>query len=547
MRGNSYITYDKQKSKVLSWGEKYNHENEDTVQIDISGERLYRLFKKGKDSWNPDDLFLFKAVSDFISLFVKQSMANTEPIRDTDAFHYVFAVPSEWEEEIREVLIRPIFVQANVISENVHKYRLLFCTDIESICYYLTQYQIDDRNLSRNTIIGVINILEENKVMIVLNSIMIENPLFDCSNSLLFPTLVASNSSFLTTNDVKNGIREFIKIKFFFNAQEETIQNIMEEVNRENSYRKLDEDEYSYFDEPFLNDKYISELDKKHAALITSIRPIDICAEISKHLPNNLKLLVQNDLVKNEPRILSTEHSATSSSIFLKSKPDAILNIGISFESTMLSYSLLDENGLVKEIWDHDYFVSDIQFIMFVDEKLSTITVDSMLLKRLFGTEDDLRDVIYTSNLVQKDDSSKKLRIATNAEGLFPVIQRSFNLQFPLKSFFVVAQLYEEYVQLTLNQVVTESGLENEYQEAIIMQEEIIPIPSICDTLCFNMWTNITEDNSLIQLCDIHTGYNDYELLEIFTLEKQAEFTNNLKEFIFKNSHQHYRSLYPKY
>lgn len=36
----------------------------------------------------------------------------------------------------------------------------------------------------------------------------------------------------------------------------------------------------------------------------------------------------QNSDVYSKPRILSTEHSATSSSIFLKSKTDAIMSIG---------------------------------------------------------------------------------------------------------------------------------------------------------------------------------------------------------------------------
>ncbi|GAA5808493.1 hypothetical protein MFLAVUS_001884 [Mucor flavus] len=680
IKDKSYITYDKQKSKVLSWGRKCDNEDEDTLQIDISGEILHELFKKGEDSWNEDDRFLFKAVSDYIDLYVESLLEDRNMMlkqdEATDKLHYVCVVPSEWGEEIRKVLIWPLFVRANLISKDDHKDRLLFCTELECIYYYITLNQRDNFKLSRNTIMGVIDVVEESKVSIALNSILIENPLFDFSNSLLFPKLMASYSSFLTTNDVKNGIRDFIKTKFSFNAQEETIQNIMKATYQER-FRKLDE----YLKEPFITDKSISELDKKHATLIKSIRPIDICAEISKHLPNNLKLLLPNDLVKDsnhiipkrscnmgfglqnilegavrymfdalqnsdvysKPRILSTENSATSSSIFLKSKPDAILNIDISLESTALSYSLLDENGLVKQIWDHDYFVHDIpllslgsffgfsevttlnvkssfinisdinnkkingiiRFIKSVKEHLKdksnifssklneeiknvlnfessnkdllistqqqiyikdfvqiymiyindiisrklptitasntntkigyAITIDSMLLKKLFGTEDNLRDTIYASNLVQKDDSYRKLRIATHGEVLFPVIQRSFKLQFPIKSFYVVAQLYENYVQLTLNQVVTESGLENEYQEAIIMQEEMIPIPSIYDTLCFNMWTNITEDSSLIRLCDTHTGYNDYELLEIFTLKNQAEFTNNLKEFISKN------------
>ncbi|KAI9261374.1 hypothetical protein EDC94DRAFT_648773 [Helicostylum pulchrum] len=696
--GDSYITYDKQKSKVLSWGKKCDKEDEDTVQIDISGRRLYRLFKKDKGSWNQDDLFSFKAVSDYISLSVGRLLGKEnkrlKQVNDTDALHYVFVVPSEWEEEIKEVLIRPIFVRANLISKDDHQDRLLFCTDIESIYYYIARYRRDNCKLTRNTIIGVIDVVEESKVSIQLNSMLIVNSLFDLSNSLLFPKLVASDSSFLTTNDVKNGIRNFIKIKFSFDAQEDTIKNIMEEIHPDSPYKLWDEDKLSCLNKPFITDKSISELDKKREALIKSIRPIDICAEISKHLPNNLKRLLPNNLMQeysllrllangwsykvdkgllywagilfeynriffgsnnvihkrlgiatfdnksvlvgaarymfnalhnsdiySKPRILYTEDSATSSSIFLKSKPDAILNIDISLESTMLSFSLLDENGLVKQMWGHDDFVPDTRlralgsffsfsdvttlniknlFIVFVDEyfmndpnlffneeydvfhkymvaeiedilslerqnkdalastqqqvyiksfvsiyliyinyilsrKLPEITANSILLKRLFGTEDDLRDIIYASNLVQKDDSSKKLRIAIQGESLFPVIQQSFNLQFPVKSFFVTTQLYEYYVQLTLNQVVTESDLENEYQEAIIIQEEIIRIPNIYDTLCFNMWSNIIEDGSLIQLCDTHKAHDDDELLEIFTLENRAEFTKKLTGYISKN------------
>ncbi|GAA5816210.1 hypothetical protein MFLAVUS_009736 [Mucor flavus] len=689
----NYITYDKQKSKVLSWGKKCDNEDEDTVQIDISEERLNRLFKKGKDCWNQDDLFLFKAVSDYIRLSVENLIEKK--VKDTDALHYIFVVPSEWKEEIREVLIRPIFVRANLISKDDHKDRLLFCTDVESLYYFITRnHKNYDLKLSRNTITTVICVEKDNEVSIKLDSILIGHSRFGFSNSLSFPKLMASNLSFLTTNDVKNGIREFLKTKFSFDAREETIQNIMEDIERNNSYNVLsferDRDTVPDLNKPFITRVSIEMLDRKHRTLLKSIRPIDICAEISKNSTNYLKPLFQNDPVKeysllklntkrgrfkvdkgllnwsghlleynrisfgsnyivpkrlrstefdysdalegavqymfdalqdsdiySKPRILSTEHSSTSSSIFLKSKPDAIMNIDISLESTALSFSLLDENGFVKEIWNDDDFVPDTcfseettlnienSFIKSVKEHLKDksnissrelskgienilnfesrskdllastqqqvyikafvstymiyindiisrslpkiiannanlkigyyINIDNMLLKRLFGMEDNLRDVIYASNLVQKDDSSKKLRIATHAEGLFLVIQQSFNLQFPLKSFFLVAQLYENYVQLTLNQVVTESGLENEYQEAIIMQEETIPIPNIYDILCRNMWNSITEDSSLILLCDTHKGYDDNELLEIFTLENQAEFTNNLKEHISKN------------
>lgn len=56
-----------------------------------------------------------------------------EKYKDVTAFHYVFITPSEWEEEIREDLIRLIFVQANLISKVDHKDRLLFRSDIHMI------------------------------------------------------------------------------------------------------------------------------------------------------------------------------------------------------------------------------------------------------------------------------------------------------------------------------------------------------------------------------------------------------------------------------
>ncbi|KAG2235836.1 hypothetical protein INT48_003948 [Thamnidium elegans] len=698
----SYITYDNNKSNILSWGnQSVKNNEEDTVQIDVSREKLYQLFKKSKYSWDQDDLFLLTAVSDFIRLFVEKLIKDSEEIKDSDALHYVLVVPSEWEEEIREVLIRPIFVQANLISKDDHQDRLLFCSEIESAYYYLSDYFI---KMTRNTILGRIVAVEEDQVSIKLDLILIGNPLFDFSGSVTRPKIINSNAIILTSDDVKNGIREFINIKFSFNAQESTIINIMKELGNRNFTRMDDEEEASHLMKPFITNKNISELDKHQDELIRSIRPFDICNEISKHLPNNLKQLLPNDLVKEysilkftdkytskikldegllqwsrfmfeynrisvsssyivpeyifvkcitslsiirgtfkylittiqnyniygKPRILSTDHSAISSSIFLDSKPDAIMNIDILLDSTVLSFSFLDENGLVKEIWDHDYFVPDIglrslgsfftfsevatlniknSFITFVEEYLKdesnvssvvlnkdmliyienilnveshndkdllvstqqqvyikvfvliymiyinvivsrktpkitggndniktgyAITIEKTLLQRLLVTEDELRDIIYASNLVQENDSYKKLRITTQGEGLLPVIQQSFKLSFPLKSFFVVAQLHEDYVQLTLNQVVTEPGSDQEDQETIISQEEIIPIPNIHDSLCFNMWSNITEDSSLIQLCDTHKGYNDNELLDIFSLENQAEFTNNLKEYISK-------------
>ncbi|GAA5800429.1 hypothetical protein HPULCUR_005859 [Helicostylum pulchrum] len=170
------------------------------------------------------------------------------------------------------------------------------------------------------------------------------------------------------------------------------------------------------------------------------------------------------------------------------------------------------------------------------------VTIEKLVLSRLFDTEEGLKEVIYASGLIQRDNSSKKLRVIRQEKQLLPLIQQSLGLKFPLKSFFVVARFYENYVQLTQSQVVTEFSLDDD-QEVIIIQEKIIHIPNIYDSLCLNMWNNIMEDGSLIQLCDAHIEYNDSEIVEIFTLENRAEFTDNLKQYIPENVRVKYSSI----
>ncbi|KAI8067256.1 hypothetical protein BDF21DRAFT_112035 [Thamnidium elegans] len=264
--------------------------------------------------------------------------------------------------------------------------------------------------MTRNTILGRIVAVEENQVSIKLDLILTGNPLFDFSGSVTRPKIMNSNAMSLTSDDVKNGIREFIKIKFSFDAREDTIRNIMRALGNRTFIFIKDEEEASYLMKYFITDENISELDKYQKEVIKSIRPFDICAEISKHLPNNLKQLLPNNLIKNysilkftdeytskieldegllqwsrfmfeynrifvsssyivpksplnkfidnrdimrgtfrylisaiqnsdiysKPRILSTEHSAISSSIFLNSKPEAIMNIGTPSLYTLL-------------------------------------------------------------------------------------------------------------------------------------------------------------------------------------------------------------------
>lgn len=51
--------------------------------------------------------------------------------------HFVLFLPTYWNEGIREELIRPIFIEANILSEKDHKGRLLFFTPLETNFRYI--------------------------------------------------------------------------------------------------------------------------------------------------------------------------------------------------------------------------------------------------------------------------------------------------------------------------------------------------------------------------------------------------------------------------
>lgn len=161
------------------------------------------------------------------------------------------------------------------------------------------------------------------------------------------------------------------------------------------------------------------------------------------------------------------------------------------------------------------------------------VTVERILLNCLFDSKEDLKDIIYSSGLIQRFDDFKKLRITTQEERILPLIQQYLSLKFPLKSFFVLAQLHEDYIQLSLNQVVTEFNKDGN-QEAIIVRDKTIRIRNIYDSVCLSMWNKIVEDNSLIHFCDIHNK-NDNETFDIFSFKNQVKFTSNLKQYISKN------------
>ncbi|KAI8087074.1 hypothetical protein BDF21DRAFT_413683 [Thamnidium elegans] len=318
------------------------------------------------------------------------------------------------------------------------------------------------------------------------------------------------------------------------------------------------------------------------------------------------------------PRIIDRGDLDVPLSVFLNCGPDAIMHIDISFECTRLSLSLLNSNGLVERIFDHNYFTSikwlhslssfyvtlseeerTLNYIFtkndtvrengFIADFLSilshcspgnkgvfppqleyrnkylllylahindiissgwpkdldsndknlkvgyTVSIEKIMLDNLVGRKQDFEELIHTSGLVTKNEEFKKLIVVTKGEGVLPVIQRYLKLDFPLRSNILLAQLYEGYIQLTINQVVTSTSLDENEQESIIYHDEIIPIRNLYESLCLNMLEHIINYTYLIHQCDLHHGDNDSDIMRLFVLKSKLIFMSNLKRFISEN------------
>ncbi|KAI9262968.1 hypothetical protein EDC94DRAFT_584385 [Helicostylum pulchrum] len=183
-----------------------------------------------------------------------------------------------------------------------------------------------------------------------------------------------------------------------------------------------------------------------------------------------------------------------------------------------------------------------------IDTKVGyAISIEAILLNNTIGTKDNLRDITFASGLIPKDNDSKKLRITTQGERILPAIQKSLKLECTLKSYFLLCQLHEVYVQLTLNQVVTAPSSEEQEHKSIIVQEEIVAIPNIYDSLCTSMWQNLVQDSSLIELCEMHKTSDGNDIFGLFSSNIKTEFFINLKGYIFDNELIHLVCPYQSY
>ncbi|KAI9352325.1 hypothetical protein BD770DRAFT_393215 [Pilaira anomala] len=851
------ITYNKQKTKILGYGKNDQTLDEDEILVNDFRDRLFHIFEKGKSNWDPNDLFLMRAVSEYLYLIIKELFDLHElPMDNFGLCHYIFIVPCEWRYEIREALLRPIFIQSGLIKDDDGSDRLSFTSDVEAFFYYTQALDSDASKLLKKHEYGIMSIIsaagedneaENTEATIKFVLFQAENGVSGIPDPMLFPRVISSITLPISADSIKKGIRFYLKSNLFpdndtsIDDQNKVINNITEYIysdkaeekehvafkdkkerysrnelyngqnddyqdewiveEESNSHKKriplndefwVDDDYYQdewikegeenvgkneyykpYYENNIYREKYEDDIYKEgfvekddiykekyiegyendiyeeeyiskgsqtifgkysrdlnviqdpsmkpfikvkddwglnvsQTKFIESITISSIYTEIgyssildtinvltsinrknqyiyfsivsspgknkvfsewlkqilgSTIYPLNkiltscicmgkeetIKLIdgaflnafevIQNSDMYSRPCIVQYKDNQFSfSSVFQNSKTDAVINIDILYTRFILTCSLLNEKGIVEDIFYTDDFTdrkclpslesiyklldmaptnsiakeqpksfienylpshvncsSNVQYLseaknvidnfdMKLDHLFSTkegriitltqkqkdtrfilliflvylskiiqekqpksissdtnigyvISVDQMLLKRANTTQDGFKELIYTTKLIKREDSSKKLKVMIRGEALLPIFQRHFGLsKLPIKSYFVLAQLHETYIQMTLNQVVTFPFSEEEEQESVVIQDEIIPIQNLYDALCSNAWDYIIHNTNVINLCDIHTKSNNiYKYFDLLTVETQALFKINLKGYISNN------------
>lgn len=215
-------------------------------------DKLYYIFKKGKSNRDENDEFLLQAISDFLRLQLSNSVEYREiSNKNPNAFHYVFIVPSEWSDEIREDLIRPIFVRSKIISEEDHKDRLLFFTDLESTFCFL-------QNKTYAKVKGATQVFKKGEQVVLCRAgfhrngtLSVKLDLIEPQQSLvddvydatLFPKVLQSIAVSITSDCFRKSVCVFLKTKLFpksaKNCEGDTINKIAEHILNEFSKPKV--------------------------------------------------------------------------------------------------------------------------------------------------------------------------------------------------------------------------------------------------------------------------------------------------------------------
>ncbi|KAI7891458.1 uncharacterized protein EV154DRAFT_224894 [Mucor mucedo] len=155
------------------------------------------------------------------------------------------------------------------------------------------------------------------------------------------------------------------------------------------------------------------------------------------------------------------------------------------------------------------------------------VSIDKKLLDTVFGSIKNLEKSFFASGILRKDDELRKAKLCTRGEEILPAIQHKYqHLDFRLKSYYVVAQISSKHIQLSLHQVVKLASPGDD-PASIIIQDEMIQIDDVYDTLCKNIMKSL-QVKCQVDYCTTYKSQEDIQY-DFQSLEIYNNIYRNLK------------------
>jgi hypothetical protein len=116
---------------------------DDEVYLDNFMNTLHSIYLKYANDYrgekDKEDTITLQLVAQFLGKYVEYDGKCNIRRRDFNC-HYLFVVPVEWEDAMKEEIIRPLFIAAGLINANDHACRLLFPNRLECISEWFQDY-----------------------------------------------------------------------------------------------------------------------------------------------------------------------------------------------------------------------------------------------------------------------------------------------------------------------------------------------------------------------------------------------------------------------
>ncbi|KAI7889097.1 uncharacterized protein EV154DRAFT_515796 [Mucor mucedo] len=239
------------------------------------------------------------------------------------------------------------------------------------------------------------------------------------------------------------------------------------------------------------------------------------------YLDPNQRTKITNEFVSSESNILDQILSKVGTEKIFSKKytpsagDDRLVNVchpGYVFFFKIMYFHHL--NRLIKEklnsSYENDWRNKNTAFAFSVEKKL---------FDNVFGSDETLDELLVASGMLKANNKNQKVRVSIYGEEIIHAIQHKLkDVNFQMKSYFVVAQVHSDHIQLTLHQVVKLATSE-ENAATIIVDDEIIHMEDVHDTLHKKIWKTLISSN-IFDCCSMHetegSGLHNLNLLRVY-------------------------------